>query len=196
MRAPPPARRSAIPTSPLSLSRSAISPAGPGFLTVYPDGSDRPDTSTMNYVASVNVTNDEIVPVGPDGKFAITVSGDATQLLVDVTGYFTSNLHATSASTYTPLANSSRVLLTTSCVGVAKGTVAASSALAFHVANNNGTTGAPVTPASGTTVTAVALNIGAGAKRRQRLDRRLRQRRHPEHPDPGHLEGPQTTADT
>jgi hypothetical protein len=29
------------------------------------------------------------------------------------------------------------------------------------VANNSGTTGAAVTPASGTTVTAVALNIGA-----------------------------------
>jgi len=145
----------------VAVAITAVSPTGPGFLTVYPDGSDRPDTSTMNYVASTNVTNDEIIPVGPDGKIAITVSGDATQILVDVTGYFTSNLDATSASTYTPLANSSRVLLTTTGVGVAKGTVAASTALVFHVANNNGTTGAPVTPASGATVTAVALNIGA-----------------------------------
>lgn len=114
----------------------------------------------MNYVTA-NVTNDEIVPVGPDGKIAINVSGGATNITVDVTGYFTTNLDATNASTYTPLANSSRVLLTTTGVGVAKGTVAASSPLVFHVANNNGITGAPVTPAAGTTVTAVALNIGA-----------------------------------
>jgi hypothetical protein len=140
---------------------SSITPAGSGYLTAYPDGSDRPDTSTMDYAASVNITNNEIVPVGPDGKIDITVSGGATQILVDVSGYFTTNLDATGASTYTPLANSSRVLLTSTGVGVAKGTVAASSALAFHVANNNGTTGAPVTPAAGTTVTAVALNIGA-----------------------------------
>ena len=75
------------------------------------DGSDRPDTSMMNYATNVNVTNNEIVPVGPDGKIAINVNVAATQIVVDVTGYFTTNLAATNASTYTPLANSSRVLL-------------------------------------------------------------------------------------
>ena len=55
----------------------------------------------MNYVTSVNITEDEIIPVGPDGKIAITVSGAATQIVVDVTGYFTSNLDATSASNET-----------------------------------------------------------------------------------------------
>jgi hypothetical protein len=145
----------------VAVAITVISPAGAGYLTVYPDGSDRLDTSLMDFPASTNLTNDEIIPVGPDGKIAIYVYGAATNILVDVTGHFTTDLGATGASTYTPLANSSRVLLTSTGVGVAKGTVAASSALAFHVANNNGTTGAPVTPASGTTVTAVALNIGA-----------------------------------
>ena len=145
----------------VSVAITVVSPAGGGFLTVFPDGSDRPDTSTMNYATSVNVTNDEIVPVGPDGKIAINVNGAATQIVVDATGYFTTDLAATNASTYTPLANSSRVLLTSTGLGVAKGTVASDGTLAFHVANNSGSTGAPVTPASGTTVTAVALNIGA-----------------------------------
>lgn len=145
----------------VAVAITAVTPAGGGFLTVYPDGSDRPDTSMMNYATNVNVTNNEIVPVGPDGKIAINVNVAATQIVVDVTGYFTTNLAATNASTYTPLANSSRVLLTSTGLGVAKGTLAANGTLAFHVANNGGTTGAPVTPASGTTVTAVALNLGA-----------------------------------
>jgi hypothetical protein len=145
----------------VAVAITVVAPAGGGFLTVFPDGSDRPDTSTMNYATSVNVTNDEIVPVGPDGKIAINVNGAATQIVVDATGYFTTDLAATNASTYTPLANSSRVLLTSTGLGVAKGTVASDGTLAFHVANNSGSTGAPVTPASGATVTAVALNIGA-----------------------------------
>ena len=145
----------------VAVAITVVSPAGGGFLTVFADGSDRPDTSTMNYVTSVNITEDEIIPVGPDGKIAINVNGAATQIVVDATGYFTTNLQATNASTYTPLANSSRVLLTSTGLGVAKGTVASDGTLAFHVANNDGTTGAAVTPASGTTVTAVALNIGA-----------------------------------
>jgi hypothetical protein len=132
--------------------------SGSGFLTIYPDGADRPDTSAMDFTAGADVTNSAIVPVGPDGKIAIYAYGASANILVDVTGYFTSTTTATGASTYTPLANSSRVLLTTNGTGVPKAQVPASSALAFHIADNNGTTGAPVTASN---VTAVALNIGA-----------------------------------
>lgn len=131
--------------------------SGAGFLTVYPDGSNAPGTSALDYASSGVITNSVIAPVGPDGKITIKVNDEATQLLVDVTGYFTANTSATGASTYTPLANSSRVFYTGNGTGVPKAQIAAGSALTFHVADDNGTTGAPIIRGS---VTAVALDIG------------------------------------
>ena len=58
-----------------------------GFVTVWPCGSDRPNASSLNYVAGSTVPNGVIAKIGTNGKVCLYVSG-ATQLLVDVAGYF------------------------------------------------------------------------------------------------------------
>jgi hypothetical protein len=69
---------------------------GPGFATVYPCGSPRPTASNLNFGAGATVPNGVIAKIGAGGKVCIFVS-NATHVIADVTGYYTS------ASPYTPL---------------------------------------------------------------------------------------------
>jgi len=69
---------------------------GSGYATVYPCGSTRPTASNLNFRAGVTVANGVIAKVGTGGKVCIYVD-NATNLLADVSGFFTS------ASPYVPL---------------------------------------------------------------------------------------------
>ncbi|HAP78359.1 MAG TPA: hypothetical protein DCR14_20040 [Acidimicrobiaceae bacterium] len=69
------------------LNVAAVQPAAGGFLTVFPCGSPRPNASNLNFTANVNAANLVIAPAGALGKVCIFTSA-ATQLLVDVVGYF------------------------------------------------------------------------------------------------------------
>ena len=59
----------------------------PGYVTVFPCGSTRPNASSVNFVAGSTVPNGVIAKIGTDGKICLYVS-NPTQLLVDVAGYF------------------------------------------------------------------------------------------------------------
>ena len=60
---------------------------GPGFVTVFPCGSERPNAANLNYVEGQTVPNAVIAKVGVDGKVCLfTLAG--TDLVVDVNGYF------------------------------------------------------------------------------------------------------------
>jgi hypothetical protein len=59
-----------------------------GFVTVFPCGSPRPLASSLNYVAGSTVANAVIVKVGDGGQVCVFTQS-ATDLLADVTGYFT-----------------------------------------------------------------------------------------------------------
>jgi hypothetical protein len=59
-----------------------------GYVTVYPCGT-RPDASNLNFVSGQTVPNSVIAPLSADGAVCLYVYGQA-DLLVDVSGYFTS----------------------------------------------------------------------------------------------------------
>jgi hypothetical protein len=130
-----------------------------GNLVFYPDGTPRPITSNLNFAATGgNTTNDAIVPVGPDGNIAIhNASGGTDQIIVDLTGYFTTASSAPNASTYTPLADPARILDTRNGTGGTQ--IPAAGTLTLTIEGNN--TGGAGIPASG--VTSVALNLTAVA---------------------------------
>lgn len=71
------------------LTLTAVSPAGPGYLSVYPSGTARPGTSALNVATGRNVANEVIVAPGADGTVTVWTS-TTTQLLVDVAGYYPS----------------------------------------------------------------------------------------------------------
>ena len=74
----------------ISINATITLPSVAGFLTIYPAGTDRPTTSTLNYGATQTRANNAVLLLGPAGDFAAfcgQASGTA-HLIVDVNGYF------------------------------------------------------------------------------------------------------------
>jgi hypothetical protein len=59
----------------------------PGFLTVWPSGTARPDASNLNVAPDRPVANLVLVPLGPDGSVQVYNAAGTIDLLVDVAGY-------------------------------------------------------------------------------------------------------------
>jgi hypothetical protein len=71
------------------LNLTAAGPTGRGNLSVYPDGTPPPTTSTVNYTAGVNIANSTIVGCGPGAKIRVLCGGEsAVDFIVDILGYF------------------------------------------------------------------------------------------------------------
>lgn len=81
--------RVTVPTdaSSVVLNVTVTEAEGPGFITVYPCGSDMPTASNLNYLAGSTVANLVVTKVGPGGTVCIFNSRD-THLVIDVNGYF------------------------------------------------------------------------------------------------------------
>ncbi|MEU9383260.1 LamG-like jellyroll fold domain-containing protein, partial [Streptomyces sp. NPDC048279] len=133
-----------------------------GYITTYADGTQRPKTSSTNFLAHTTATGYQIVPVGNDGKINLYThinTSDATAaLVVDLTGYFTSDPALTGDQTYTPLTSATRVLDTRSSIAhtslTKTGTVAAGTDFTLQITGLNGV------PSN---ATAVAVNLAAAS---------------------------------
>jgi hypothetical protein len=77
----PPNARSVV------LNVTATEPDAAGYLTVYPGGAARPETSNVNYLTGQSIPNAVIVGLGPTGSVDI-FSFAASHVIVDVVGYF------------------------------------------------------------------------------------------------------------
>lgn len=154
----------AIPASAtaVAIDVTAVSQTSVGNLITYADGTQRPITSATNWPGANNtVTGYQIVPIGLDGKIAIyNDSTGTTHLLVDLTGYYTSDATLTGDQTYHPLTSAQRILDTASSTAhtnlQATGPVAAGSTFTLTA---TGFDGIPSTPTA--TVTALAINLTA-----------------------------------
>ncbi|MGI9646746.1 MAG: hypothetical protein ACR2O6_15680, partial [Ilumatobacteraceae bacterium] len=69
------------------LTVAAVDPLADAYLTVHPTGTPRPNASNVNYTQGDNRANTVLTKLGTDGKVSIYTFA-ATQLIVDVTGYF------------------------------------------------------------------------------------------------------------
>ena len=74
-------------TEAVVLNVTVNDPALPGFITVYPCGTTRPNASNLNYTTGQTVPNNVIVKVGAAGDVCL-FSDQTTNLLVDVNGSF------------------------------------------------------------------------------------------------------------
>lgn len=85
----------ATPIGAVSLNVTAVKPTGEGgFLTIWPTGRPMPVASSLNFVPGDVIANAVISGLGDDGKISIfNFSGD-TDVLVDVTGWFSSGFTA------------------------------------------------------------------------------------------------------
>ncbi|GAA1188871.1 hypothetical protein F4556_004165 [Kitasatospora gansuensis] len=71
------------------LNVTVTNPSAPGFLTVYPYGTDRPLASNLNWVTGQTIPNQVIVPI-KNGKISLYNGGGGdADFVVDVLGYQT-----------------------------------------------------------------------------------------------------------
>ena len=83
--------RAGIPTSGVGavvMNVTAVQSTSPGFLTVWPAGSARPNAANLNFNPGKNVQNLVVAKVGANGQVAIYNSTGSTQLVADVVGWF------------------------------------------------------------------------------------------------------------
>jgi hypothetical protein len=120
-------------------------PTAPSFLTIYPDGTATPATSSLNFPANQTVSNLVIAKVGADGKVAIYNGAGSVHVIVDVSGWFGSDSATSGGGSYNAL-QSARVLDTRYAAPVSAGSTITPTV-----------TGVGGVPATG--VSAVALNV-------------------------------------
>ena len=78
-----------------ALTVTAAGAPAAGFVTIFPAGQPRPDTSVLNLMPNDATSNSTIIPVGEGGAVDL-YSSVAAQLIVDLTGTFQPALTATS----------------------------------------------------------------------------------------------------
>jgi uncharacterized protein (DUF1501 family) len=69
------------------LNVTVVAPTSPGFVTVFPAGADRPNSSSLNFAKGQTVANLVLAKVGTTGRVAFFNRSGNTHLVVDVVGY-------------------------------------------------------------------------------------------------------------
>ncbi len=70
------------------LNVTVAGPTSTGYVTVWPTGVPRPETSNLNFVAGQTVPNLVLAKVGPGGKVSLFNAVGSTHLIADVFGWF------------------------------------------------------------------------------------------------------------
>jgi len=71
----------------VALNVTAVTPTGPGYLTVWPCEDTRPNASNLNFMAGDVIANGVIAPAGDSGVVC-AFSSVPTDLIVDLAGWF------------------------------------------------------------------------------------------------------------
>jgi hypothetical protein len=145
----------AIPSgvSAVVLNVTVNHPTTTGYITVWGEGTTRPATSNLNFVANQTVPNLVIAPVASNGIVHLINSSTGTaNLIADVSGYFLGGSAPTVNGTLSPVPPT-RLLDTRNGIGVPKAAVPAGSTVSFTVTNQAGVAAAGVA--------AVVLNVTA-----------------------------------
>ena len=67
---------------------TAVAPTTAGYVTVYPAGQPRPLSSNLNFTPGQTIPNLVIAKVGTGGQISLYNSSGATDLVVDVLGWY------------------------------------------------------------------------------------------------------------
>jgi len=108
---------SATGVSAVVMNLTATNEASAGWLNAFPTGTSSPPTSNLNFAAGQTVANRAIVPLGTGGKVTIYNGGGRTDVVVDISGWFSDGSDTTlTAGEYTGTAPT-RILDTRSAGG-------------------------------------------------------------------------------
>lgn len=140
------------------LNVTATNPTAASFLTVYPDGGDRPATSNLNFTAGQTTPNLVTVPVGADGKVDFFNHTGSVDVIADIQGYYRTAARPEATNPYPAgflVAQAPhRLLDTRNGVGAPKAALTGGKPVTVNVLN------APAVP-QGVPIRAVVLNVTA-----------------------------------
>ncbi len=141
--------------SAVALTISAVAATAVGSVTVWPDdGTAKPTTSTLSFVANVTSSNFTVTRVGPGGNIRLSNNSSGTvQLLGDVMGYYVGGMPTQPGSTVAT--GPSRLFDTRSGLDVPKAAIAAGKTLTVPV---SGHAGVPSAGASAVLITITAVS--------------------------------------
>jgi len=74
----------------VALNVTAVSPSEAGWLTLWPTGQGRPNTSNLNFATGQTTPNMVIVALGANGQISLFAPSGTVHVLVDVLGWFPS----------------------------------------------------------------------------------------------------------
>ena len=131
------------------LNVTATNATGDGYITAWPSGEPRPLVSNINFQPLQTVPNLVTVKVGANGRVNLYNSAGSTDLIADVSGYYTTQAPATGGK-FTAL-TPTRLLDTRDGTGGTNGPLGLNGQLNLTV---TGVGGVPATGVSG-----VALNV-------------------------------------
>ena len=143
----------------VALNITAFQPSGPGFVTVWPCGSNRPETSNLNYGGGQIIANNVLAPIGDDGTICL-YSLVTTDVIVDVSGWFTAEAGAVAAGTGVVGVTPKRVVDTRRGLGWPR-RVAENSPIVIDVAGMTATRPDGTSVTAPSDVVAVSLNVTA-----------------------------------
>lgn len=117
----------------VSINVTTTDALGPGFVTAYPCGGGRPDTSTVNYLAGEQRAGHTIIGVGNGGAVCLWAYS-TVHVVVDLEGWF-GTAQGDPGTLLRPIVGS-RVLDTRVGIGGVTGKVAADTTISFDPADN------------------------------------------------------------
>lgn len=135
----------------VAVNITSIRPGTDTYLTAFPSGQGRPESSTLNPRSGAIVPNTTIVGVGSDGTFSLYNNRSDVHITADVMGYFGTGGAASSGLGRLLALSPSRILDTRSGVGAPRGRASGGDAITLQVLGEGGV------PASN--VDAVVLNL-------------------------------------
>ncbi len=82
----------------ISVNFTVTNTGGGGFLGAFPQGSDFPGVSTLNFNAGQTLANAAIVPLSAAGGMSVVAGGAGFDLIIDVNGYYANPVTASSGA--------------------------------------------------------------------------------------------------
>jgi hypothetical protein len=149
----PVVNRAGVPASGVRavvVNLTVTTPSAAGFLTVFPTGTTRPPTSSLNFAAGATVPNLVVAGVGAGGSVSIFNHAGVSHVIADLAGWFDQG-NAAGGARYHPV-TPARILDTRIGVGAA-----GPGQLGPGASHDLQVTGAGGVPASG--VGAVVMNV-------------------------------------
>jgi hypothetical protein len=119
------------------MNLTATNTTAPGYLTAWPTGQPKQQTSNLNFAPGENVPNLAVVPIGTDGKVSIYNFDGSTDVIADVVGYYTAqNVTVPGGGLFHAMAPS-RFLDTRAGIGAPQSPVAAGGTLHLQISGRS-----------------------------------------------------------